>query len=438
MAKILCNYFGLSMAAEGKSEFVGRQAAAFLGYVQQDAERCAANCGSAEDLSAAPEEIKREILRNDEELRRREQPAPGVEHDVVAIYDNAGIPSIMHRFRRVTNKELFGGSDAVHPAFIIGGEVYDEIYISVYENTMINGKPYSLPLQEPVTNITMEEFAQACFSKGEGWHCLTAAEWGLLADISLKLGTLPHGNTNCSHWHGDDKEQGIIIEDSYKTLTGSGPATWTHDHTASGVHDLCGNIWEFARGVRICDGALWAAENNDAALPETDLTECGDGWKPITDAEGHPLYVAVEDNKIQHTDGLTRDVLEQLWADKAGQIGFTRCEYLDVDHGSVESLVRYISKNKRCARSWRQSRGLEKPKTPPPNDTKWSRKKLDEASTLYIDDVAYWERKYPGYTMNRVETRVSNAGWRHTTVIMRRAECWHGTPGRKVTPRMNR
>lgn len=67
MAKILCNYFGLSMAAEGKSEFVGRQAAAFLGYVQQDAERCAANCGSAEDLSAAPEEIKREILRDDAE-----------------------------------------------------------------------------------------------------------------------------------------------------------------------------------------------------------------------------------------------------------------------------------------------------------------------------------------------------------------------------------
>lgn len=246
MAKILCNYFGLSMAAEGKSEFVGRQAAAFLDYVQQDAERCAENCGCAEDLSDAPEKIKREILRNDEELRRREQTAPGVEHDVVAIYDNAGIPSIMHRFRRVTNKELFGGSDAVHPAFIIGGEVYDEIYISVYENTMINGKPYSLPLQEPVTNITMEDFAQACFSKGEGWHCLTAAEWGLLADTSLKLGTLPHGNTNCSHWHGDDKEQGIIIEDSYKTLTGSGPATWTHDHTASGVHDLCGNIWEFA------------------------------------------------------------------------------------------------------------------------------------------------------------------------------------------------
>lgn len=43
-------------------------------------------------------------------------------------------------------------------------------------------------LQEPVTNITMEEFAQACFSKGEGWHCLTAAEWGLLADTRRGAG----------------------------------------------------------------------------------------------------------------------------------------------------------------------------------------------------------------------------------------------------------
>lgn len=122
---------------------------------------------------------------------------------------------------------------------------------------------------------------------------------------------------------------------------------------------------------------------------------------------------------IQHTEGLTRDVLEELWSDKNGnRIGLTRGEYLTVDHGSVEGLVKYINKNKRCARSWRQSRGLEKPKTPPPNDTKWSRKKLEEASTVYIDDAAFWEQKYPGYTLNRVETKVSNAGQRHTVVIL--------------------
>ena len=71
MAKILCNYFGLSMAAEGKSEFVGRQAAAFLGYVQQDAERCAANCGSAEDLSAAPEDFDTRIKAIEDEITEK-------------------------------------------------------------------------------------------------------------------------------------------------------------------------------------------------------------------------------------------------------------------------------------------------------------------------------------------------------------------------------
>lgn len=139
---------------------------------------------------------------------------------------------------------------------------------------------------------------------------------------------------------------------------------------------------------------------------------------------------------IQRTEGLTRDVLENLWCDRNGKrTGLTRCDYLDVDHGSVESLVRYISKNKRCARSWRQSRGLEKPKTPKPNDSKWSRKKIDDASTLYIDDAAYWERQYPGYTLNRVETKVSDSGMRHTTVILRRAECWHGGDYRERTKR---
>lgn len=135
---------------------------------------------------------------------------------------------------------------------------------------------------------------------------------------------------------------------------------------------------------------------------------------------------------IERTEGLTRDVLEELWSGSKGEpIGFCRCEYLQFEHGSTESLARYISKNKRCARSWRQSRGLEKPKTPQPNDSKWSRRKLEEASTLYIDDREYWEKQYPGYTLSRVETKVSDAGMRHTVVIMYRPEKPKKKAGRK-------
>lgn len=271
MAKVKVEYFGINMTAEGKSEFVDKQTAAFLGYMTGDKVRI--------DTEFVPCPLEK---------------LTGVERDVVAIYDDAGIPSIMHRFRRVTDKELFDGSDKVHPAFVIGGEVYDEIFISVYPNTMINGKPYSLPGAVPATNISMEDFAQACFSKGEGWHSLTAAEWGLLANTSLKLGTLPHGNTNGGSWHENREEAGTPVGKGCMTLTGTGPATWTHDHTKTGVHDLCGNIWELVRGMRIKNGALQAAKDNDAALPETNLTECGDGWEPITDNDGKPLYASVD------------------------------------------------------------------------------------------------------------------------------------------------
>ena len=217
----------------------------------------------------------------------------GVDWGVVAIYDDDGIPSIMHRFRRVTNAELFGGRVKTHPAFIIGGKEYREIYISVYLNTEINGKPYSLPYMKPWVGLTNDEAARACFSKGNGWHMLTAAERGLLANTSLKLGTLPHGNTAQGKCHANPEETGMLY-DVCHTLTGSGPATWTHNHKPTGVHDLCGNIWEMARGLRIKDGFFQAANNNDAAT-DIDLTEDGDGWFAVTDNNGKPVRVSVDE-----------------------------------------------------------------------------------------------------------------------------------------------
>lgn len=299
MAKVKLDYMSLSLRAEGSDDVVRELSGRFLDM----AEKYGAP-GVFFNVPPVPDSIFADGCRDPEEVEPLTEPkevAPGADWDVVAIYDDAGIPSIMHRFRRVSNKELFGGSDKPHPAFIIGGEVYDEIYISVYPNAMIHGKPYSLPYADPATGFTADEFAKACFSKGEGWHPLTAAEWGLLANLSYANGTLPHGNTNAGHWDGDDEERGESSGSSNRTLTGSGPETWTHDHTKTGVHDLCGNIWETVAGLRIKNGMLMVAQNNDAALPETDLTQCGDDWKPLTDDSGEPVYVSASDGKITFT-----------------------------------------------------------------------------------------------------------------------------------------
>lgn len=212
--------------------------------------------------------------------------------DNVVVFDNAGIPSIMVKFTRPQNVE------EIHPMFIIGGEMYDEIYISKYKNCIINGRAYSLPMQKPATGITLEEAEKACFDKGEGWHLLTAMERGYLANYALGNGTLPHGNTNYGKWHGDPEEK-CELYDGCRMLTGSGQASWYHDHTVFGVDGLCGDIYEWFRGLRLMDGKLQMAKDNDAAM-NIDLSEESNNWIPVKVGEDG-IYLVADDGIVKFT-----------------------------------------------------------------------------------------------------------------------------------------
>ena len=293
MAKVKINWPPMSMKAEGEDAAVLAQAEKFLEYVKE-AHKISFDVLPTifRDGCRDPEELDDEDDEDVEPLTEPEEVAPGAQWDVVAIYDNAGIPSIMHRFRRMNDKDLFrGGKDKPHPAFIIGGEVYDEIYISVYQNTMINGKPYSLPYMEPVTDITADKFADACFSKGEGWHCMTRIEWGLILRWCIANGFLPKGNTNFGKHPSENVYKAIpTYKDGDKgtgrTATGTGPLTWYHDNSPSGIADLCGNIWEWSGGVRMVYGELQILANNNGADSAHGQSATSAEWKAINAADG--------------------------------------------------------------------------------------------------------------------------------------------------------
>lgn len=121
---------------------------------------------------------------------------------------------------------------------------------------------------------------------------------GFLANYSLENGTLPHGNTNYGKYHGNPEER-CETYDGSRMLTGTGPDTWTHDHTAFGVEGLCGDIYEWMRGMRLMDGKLEIANNNDAAMP-IDLSENSSLWLPVEVGE-ESVYLAVEDGELRFT-----------------------------------------------------------------------------------------------------------------------------------------
>lgn len=256
---------------------------------------------------------------------RDELKAAAGKEETVVIYDALGIPNVMRRIPAITNRELFGGSDKVHRAFRIGGVEYDEIYLPVYDGAMINGALCSLPYQKPATGMTLEEMEEACWKKGEGWHLMTAAEWGLAANLSVMMGTLPHGNTDKGKYHANREERGICY-DGMHTMTGSGPATWTHNHRPDGIHDLCGNIWKRLRGLRLHHGCIQTAPDNDAALP-IDLSASGTAWVDLLTEPGLPINVSVGDS-IR----ITTDPPEEHW-------GGCRWGDVEMDVNPTEGLM---------------------------------------------------------------------------------------------------
>lgn len=210
----------------------------------------------------------------------------------VAQLDDAGLPSIMVYIPAFKNSDvLTGGDDSTHPAFIVNGKEIAGFYYSKYQNVVHNGKAYSLPAEDPQADVNYDTAINYCEAKGPGWHLSTAAEWAAIALWCKKNGFLPYGNNN----NGKDSRETEYkaVPSLYNTsgtiarvATGTGPITWSHDKTPSGIWDLNGNIGEWQGGLRFVWGELQILANNNAANPDNPQNDTSTCWKAINAADG--------------------------------------------------------------------------------------------------------------------------------------------------------
>lgn len=210
----------------------------------------------------------------------------------VVQLDDVGQPSILVYIPAFKNSDvLTGGDDNTHPAFIVNGKEIAGFYYSKYQNVVHNGRAYSLPAEDPAVDVNFDTAREACEAKGYGWHMSTAAEWAAIALWCKKNGFLPYGNNDAGKDSRETDYKAIPANRNNdgatdRVATGTGPLTWSHDQTTSGVWDMNGNIAEWQSGIRVVWGEIQILANNDAADPDNPQNATSACWKAINAADG--------------------------------------------------------------------------------------------------------------------------------------------------------
>lgn len=200
---------------------------------------------------------------------------------VVNRLDDNGNWNVMVKIPAFTNKMVndalgtnWTPEEDLHPAFIAAGGV-NKTHFEIAMYTASNdgaGNPVSAPYKAPYTYVNRDSAKSKCQAMGSGWDLCGNAQWAAAAIWCLMNDYQPFGNTyygqsHAESWQSAVRQDGGIPGDASGTasiLAGSGPLSWRHNNSPIGISDLVGNVWEWQDGLKISEGQVIVALEQQA------------------------------------------------------------------------------------------------------------------------------------------------------------------------------
>ena len=268
----------------------------------------------------------------------------------VVKYSSDGTPNFFYPIYKCKSSDLDPSlPNHTHPAFIVNGQEISRRLIAVFKgSSIVSGGPiHSLPNMAPAVNAGADALLSRIKQTGDNFGPKTVADSGLLLLLARKNDWVPKGNNNYGadyrdgtkwatgqsisvgntrvfqgveytalvahttalenkpdvsplYWKRGKRVGGIMVPsyitttdyNGLLTYTGSGPASWRHDGTPSGIDNLTGNCYDQDYGYRIVDNELQILADNNAADPTADLGANSSAWKailPNPSDNGHTL-----------------------------------------------------------------------------------------------------------------------------------------------------
>ena len=233
------------------------------------------------------------------------------------ILDDVGMPSVMVQIPKYKMSQLIsGGSENVHPAFMVDGAEKDVMYVGKFHDIVVNDRTYSLPIKDPAAWVTFDQGVTYNRNKGKGWSLMPYALWCAIALWCRKNNCMPHGNNNYGSDVNYPTEVGIPVPgslDNNKTAhvyEGSGPASWYHDGTRAGIYGMNGNVWDRVAGMRLYNGEIQVIPYSNCFLSDASMAEGSSLWKAI-DVSGNLVAPgSAKTLKWGNSNDLTAGVVE--------------------------------------------------------------------------------------------------------------------------------